>query len=428
MEVPSVGVDVEEIESLVITAADADVALAQRLGAFGKIVVRFQDMAYGCAYSLLGDFHLAEDAAQEAFLVAYQRLGQLREPRAFAGWFRRIVISQCRRITRSKSLPLTGLDVAVTVPSSVPGPPQNLERRETKDKVLAAIAALPEHQRMATTLFYINGYSQKDVAEFLEVPLTTVKKRLHDSRSQLKKRMIAMVEETLHENAPDERFSKRVIEKLLAQPRLLEIEGHPVLEVWKTIQTALPNFNVIKGKEVVDESAIANPWCRQFAFHLDSGNVLRTETTTTTLAAMVGRTPPVRLLTAGRVFHSGRPEIPTKVSHGTDVLCIASDANLSTMKATLQTIFEAVFGPVELKYEKATFHWFDPCMTVSVEYRGKSVGAGCGMMTAKTLKDAGYDPKTVGGFAIRIRLEPWVLLKHGIVDARKLWQPPYVPE
>ncbi|GAH53522.1 unnamed protein product, partial [marine sediment metagenome] len=182
----------EEIESLVITAADTNVPLAERLGAFGKIVMRFQDMAYGCAYAILGDFHLAEDVAQEAFLTAYRQLPKLRRPQAFPGWFRRIVLSQCRRLTRRKSLSTTALDAAAAVPASVPAPPQNLERRETKDKVLAAIAALPEHQRMATTLFYINGYSQKDVADFLEVPLTTVKKRLADSRIKLKKRMIAM--------------------------------------------------------------------------------------------------------------------------------------------------------------------------------------------------------------------------------------------
>ena len=418
----------EEIESLVITAADTNVALAERLTAFGQIVQRFQDMAYGCAYAILGDFHLAEDAAQEAFLTAYRQLGQLRQPGAFPGWFRRIVISQCTRLARRKSLSTTALDAAAAVPSSVPAPPQNLERRETKDKVLAAIAALPEHQRMATTLFYINGYSQKDVAEFLEVPLTTVKKRLADSRTRLKERMIAMVEETLHKNAPDDRFSKKVIEELLGRPHLLEVEGHPVQEVWKTIQTALPDYDVLEGKEVISESAIANPWCRQFAYHLDSGSVLRTETTATTFTAMVGRIPPVRLLTAGRIFHSGRPDIPTKVSHELDLLCIESDTDLSTMKTTLQKIFEVVFGPVELKYEKATFHWFDPCMKVSVKYRGKSAGAGCGMMTAKTLGDAGYDPETVGGFAIAFCLDRWAMLKYGIDDIRKLWQPPYVPE
>ncbi len=211
MEGPSIGVDVEEIESLVITAAQAGVPLAKRLEAFGQIVARFQDMAYGCAYALLGDFHLAEDAAQEAFLTAYQRLSQLREPGAFAGWFRRILITQCGRITRGKSFPLTGLDAAVTVPSRVPGPSENLERRETKDRVLAAIAALPEHQRMATTLFYINGYSQKNIADFLEVPVTTVKKRLHDSRTKLKKRMIAMVEDEFKKHSLPGEFTKRVL-------------------------------------------------------------------------------------------------------------------------------------------------------------------------------------------------------------------------
>ena len=49
-------------------------------------------------------------------------------------------------------------------------------------------------------------------------------------------------------------------------------------------------------------------------------------------------------------------------------------------------------------------------------------------MTAKTLKDAGYDPESVAGFAIAIGLDPWAMLKYGIDDVRKLWQPPYVPE
>jgi DNA-directed RNA polymerase specialized sigma24 family protein len=50
------------------------------LKAFGEIVRRFQDMAYGYAYSILGDFHLAEDAAQEAFIQSYRDLKALRKP------------------------------------------------------------------------------------------------------------------------------------------------------------------------------------------------------------------------------------------------------------------------------------------------------------------------------------------------------------
>jgi DNA-directed RNA polymerase specialized sigma24 family protein len=48
-----------------------------------------------CSYSLLGDFHLAEDAAQEAFIRAFADLQRLRNPEAFAGWFRRIVFMRC---------------------------------------------------------------------------------------------------------------------------------------------------------------------------------------------------------------------------------------------------------------------------------------------------------------------------------------------
>jgi DNA-directed RNA polymerase specialized sigma24 family protein len=59
-------------------------------------------MAVAYAYSLLGDFQLAEDAAQEAFIQAYRDLKTLREPLAFSSWLRRIVFNYCDRITRKK--------------------------------------------------------------------------------------------------------------------------------------------------------------------------------------------------------------------------------------------------------------------------------------------------------------------------------------
>ena len=149
--------DVEEIASLVDRAARADAPAEERLAAFGEIVRRFQDMAYGCAYARLGDFHLAEDAAQEAFLTAWRELPGLREPKAFAGWLRRILLTQCSRLTRRTRLPAAQLDAAAAVPSAGPQPADSLERREMNDRVLAALAALPDAQRMVTTHIYING-------------------------------------------------------------------------------------------------------------------------------------------------------------------------------------------------------------------------------------------------------------------------------
>ena len=82
----------------------AHVTQAQRgdLGAFDRVVRRFQDMAVGYAYSLLGDFSQAEDAAQEALIQAYRDLPALREPGAFPAWLRRIVHTQCYRSLRRR--------------------------------------------------------------------------------------------------------------------------------------------------------------------------------------------------------------------------------------------------------------------------------------------------------------------------------------
>ncbi len=200
----------EELKSLVIRAQSGDA------DGFVQIVRRFQDMAYGCAYSILGDFHLSEDVAQEAFMDAYRKLGSLRAPEAFPAWFRRIIFKHCNRIIRRKRLQTISLGAGMEKSADVPGPAETAQRRETAREVLEAVAALPEHQRMVTTLFYINGYSQKEIAEFLEVPLTAVKKRLHDARNKLKERMLDMVRDTIRSRTPDAEEKAEQVRLLLS--------------------------------------------------------------------------------------------------------------------------------------------------------------------------------------------------------------------
>ena len=166
----------------------------------------------GYAYSILGDFHLAQDAAQEAFVEAHSRLGQLRKPDAFPGWLRRIVFKQCDRLIRQKRVPTVPMEfVALPAADTAPAD-QILEEQEMKDEVLAMINALPEKERMATTLFYISGYSQSEVAEFLEVPVTTVKSRLHSSRKKLKEQMMNKVDETLKSFPLPDRFADVILQ------------------------------------------------------------------------------------------------------------------------------------------------------------------------------------------------------------------------
>ncbi|HMN27716.1 MAG TPA: sigma-70 family RNA polymerase sigma factor [Caldilineaceae bacterium] len=204
----------EEISTLIAKATAANAARAEQQQAFAEIVQRFQDLAFGAAYAVLGDFHLAEDAAQESFLTAWRHLDQLRQPAAFPGWFKRIVLTQCNRLTRGKKLELVSLEAIVDVAAPAVGVDPHLaaEASEQRAEVAAAIQTLPEHERMVTALFYISDYSQNEIAAFLEVPVTTIKKRLFSARQRLRERMLTMVRETLHEKRPsrNEQFADTV--------------------------------------------------------------------------------------------------------------------------------------------------------------------------------------------------------------------------
>lgn len=206
----------KDIHSLVHKAVDSRRPLPERHEAFGELVTGFQDMAFGCAYSVLGDFYLAEDAAQEAFITAWQSLHQLRTPEAFPGWLRRIVLTRCNRLTRGKRLQIVPLEIGANTPSAIPDPHATTEQRELREKVLAAIKALPEKERLVTTLFYINGYTQADIGEFLQVPLTTVNKRLYLARQRLKESVIEMFKNNLRRRRPsrDESFADKVKARL----------------------------------------------------------------------------------------------------------------------------------------------------------------------------------------------------------------------
>ena len=204
----------DDLSLLIAKATAARAAHAEKGAAFGQIVRQFQDMAFACAYGVLGDFYLAEDAAQEAFIAAWRNLEQLRQPEAFPGWFKRIVLSQCHRLTRGKHFELVPLDAVEELvgDEEAAEPPIAFEQAEQRRQVMSAIGALAEHERMVTAMYYVGEYSTQDIADFLEVPLTTVKKRLHDARRKLRERMLDMVRDTLREKRPsrDDQFAETV--------------------------------------------------------------------------------------------------------------------------------------------------------------------------------------------------------------------------
>ena len=200
-------------------------------------------MAVGYGFSILGDFHLAEDAAQSAFVQAYRDLPLLRQPAAFSSWLRKLVFKHCDRLTRGKRPTTVALELGLSIQSEKPGPAEIVEGYQMQSLLHKAIQTLPEHQRQVIALFYISDYPQNKIAAFLDLPVTAVKKRLHDARKQLKERILSMVQEDLQENRPskDNQFVDKVLE--LIEPKkeehseaiyaLLEHPDHPLTQQWR---------------------------------------------------------------------------------------------------------------------------------------------------------------------------------------------------
>src|SRR5439155_17453125 len=138
-----------------------------------------QAVAFGCALGMLRDRALAEDVLQESFVAAFDGLGRLEEPEAFPSWLRGIVRHNCHRVLRRPRVAAVPLEGAATVAGRDDRPEVEAERRETRERVRAAIDGLPRSQRDVVALFYLGERSQAEVAAFLGLPVSTVNNRLH---------------------------------------------------------------------------------------------------------------------------------------------------------------------------------------------------------------------------------------------------------
>ncbi len=239
----------ESLYSLVRAAQQGD------LEAFNCIVERFQDMACASAYAMSGDRQLAEDAAQEAFLEAYLTLEKLREPVAFSSWFRSILFKQIDRLTRGKHLASSPLEVVAEMPGAEQDLTDLVEMYEVNEQVRRAIAMLHERERLVVLLFYGTGYTLKEIAAFLDVPVTTVKKRLYDARQHLKDELIDLMCDVLQEQRPS------LAETLPAKVRLLIAARLGDLDMVKMLLTQSPTLlNMqMEHKEIRQRSALLVP-------------------------------------------------------------------------------------------------------------------------------------------------------------------------
>lgn len=153
--------------------------------AFGTLVDRYLDSAFATAVSILRNAHDAEDAVQSAFIRALERIDQLKPGSPFGPWFYRVLRSTCLNLRRREAL-----RSHEEIPVSAAGgrdPDRELHLELTRERVTTALGALPEMQRLAVTLYDLEGYSHQEIAGILGIAVGTSRAHVHHARRGLRK-------------------------------------------------------------------------------------------------------------------------------------------------------------------------------------------------------------------------------------------------
>ena len=212
--------------------------------AFAKLVDRYRYPVFGLCLGYVGDFDVAEDMAQEAFVSAYLHLHTLADAQFLGPWLKRIAINKCRsqwrRVRRFSSLADVAEEDLFSNESSVV---TRLIEGEKRTEVLHAMDRLPESQRQVLMLFYLEDMSLRKIATFLGIGEASAKQRLYRARLTLKKEMLDMIKETVggHELPPD--FTEQVIKEALAQgqEKLVERDWQGAQEAFRKVVDVVPD-------------------------------------------------------------------------------------------------------------------------------------------------------------------------------------------
>jgi RNA polymerase sigma-70 factor (ECF subfamily) len=155
--------------------------------AFGELVTRFQGSVYAMALARVRDPLEAQELAQDVFVHAMRKLPQLRDPRCFAGWLRRITARMAiNRLTRRGPLFGANPDLLAAVAAESRTAEERVAVGEAVGQLKVGLARLKTLDRLTLEAFYLRGRSLKQMAREFEVPTGTIKRRLHVARQRLR--------------------------------------------------------------------------------------------------------------------------------------------------------------------------------------------------------------------------------------------------
>ncbi len=174
-------------ESLMLAVAAGDYA------AFEQLILRHQQVVWRTAYRMVGDYHAAEDLAQETFLRVFRAADRYKPTAAFRTYLYRIVVRLCLDHLRKRP-PAPGAGLSQLAEPTVPVE-QQAEQSEQAGMVQQAVACLPPKQRWAVVLRYYEGLSSREIADVMQTTAKAVERLLARGRAALHERLAKLLDE-----------------------------------------------------------------------------------------------------------------------------------------------------------------------------------------------------------------------------------------
>jgi RNA polymerase sigma-70 factor (ECF subfamily) len=184
-----------------------DEALAGNSASFGELVRRYQDRLYNTMFHIVHCAEEAQDVVQEAFVQAFVKLETFQRTSAFYTWLYRIAfntaVSRKRRQRPTVSVEQTRQASGAEPIDGRAAPHERLEQEERVAQVRAALAAISEEHRAILVLREMDGCDYETIAQMLDLPVGTVRSRLHRARAQLRDQLEELLRTELEESAAE---------------------------------------------------------------------------------------------------------------------------------------------------------------------------------------------------------------------------------
>lgn len=412
----------DRLSALVARAQAGDVE------AFGRLIEATQTMAHAVAFSVVREAGLAQDAAQEAYLRAFRRIGDLREPSGFIVWLRRIVITVALNMRRARRRTLLRLDDVEDVPVLDEAETNWSERQ--RRRLSAALLILSDEERRLCDRRYHGRWTTTQLACAAGVDESTIRKRLQRVRDKLRKE-IEVAEQ--REIGPEHvrRDLPATIVELLGHPRLTDIPTNPVGRVLAQLRLVYSDFADREVPEVIDFSE-AQKTIGNVALYIDPSElhriddrqVLRYDLTLPLLMTTRYAGEPLRILTAGKAYRRGPVDAKhLEAFHQAEAFCLDDHRHLDQWRLTstvLQSVDQVLPGRA-MKIVPTRYPMCKQAWELEIDDDGQWLEVlAWGVFTDEIVAHLGGDPARHTAIGVGYGLERLAMVRYGIDDIRKI--------